>query len=56
MQKHHIPGLPRYQAYQSMAGVAEFLAELKEGNYVVKANGLMGGKVKYVANGFRTRG
>ena len=38
-----IPGCPKYQTFDSMDGVAEFLKELKE-NYVVKYDGLMGGK------------
>tara|TARA_A100001037_G_scaffold306840_1_gene356863 strand:- start:8020 stop:9333 length:1314 start_codon:yes stop_codon:yes gene_type:complete len=38
-----IPGGPKYQTFDSMDGVAEFLKELKE-NYVVKYDGLMGGK------------
>ena len=38
-----IPGGPKYQTFDSMDEVAEFLKELKE-NYVVKYDGLMGGK------------
>jgi phosphoribosylamine--glycine ligase len=49
MQKHHIPGLPRYQIFNDATGIPDFLAELGEGNYVVKANGLMGGKGVKVA-------
>lgn len=49
MQKHNIPGLPRYRAFYEFTGVPEFLVELGEGNYVVKANGLMGGKGVKVA-------
>jgi len=49
MQKYHIPGLPRYRTFHNMMGVETFLHELSEGNYVVKANGLMGGKGVKVA-------
>lgn len=49
MEKHKIPGLPRYRAFQDINGVDAFLKELGEGNYVIKANGLMGGKGVKVA-------
>jgi phosphoribosylamine--glycine ligase len=49
MKKYHIQGLPRYQAFTDMKGVEEFLTSLGEGHYVVKANGLMGGKGVKVA-------
>jgi phosphoribosylamine--glycine ligase len=49
MQKHNIPGLPRYQVFHDMKDVETFLYQLGEGNYVVKANGLMGGKGVKVA-------
>lgn len=49
MHKHQIPGLPKYRVFYEIAGIPEFLAELGEGNYVVKANGLMGGKGVKVA-------
>ncbi|VVC76554.1 Phosphoribosylamine--glycine ligase [Aquicella siphonis] len=49
MQKYNIPGLPRYQVFQDISGVDKFLHQLGEGNYVVKANGLMGGKGVKVA-------
>jgi phosphoribosylamine--glycine ligase len=49
MQKHGIPGSPRYRVFHEATGVSEFLLELGEGNYVVKANGLMGGKGVKVA-------
>jgi phosphoribosylamine--glycine ligase len=49
MQKHAIPGLPRYQHFSEKTGIEQFLNELGEGNYVVKANGLMGGKGVKVA-------
>jgi phosphoribosylamine--glycine ligase len=44
MQKYSIPGLPRYQTFSSLNQVESFIKELGEGNYVIKANGLMGGK------------
>lgn len=49
MQKYHIAGLPRYQKFTNLEGVEEFLHELGDGNYVIKANGLMGGKGVKVA-------
>ncbi len=49
MQKYHIPGLLRFKTFHDMNGVEAFLADLGEGNYVVKANGLMGGKGVKVA-------
>lgn len=49
MQKYAIPGLPKYHTFHDMNDVEAFLQELGEGNYVVKANGLMGGKGVKVA-------
>lgn len=49
LSKYKIPGSPRYQTFQDMKGVEAMLQELGEGNYVVKANGLMGGKGVKVA-------
>ncbi|MFI4918992.1 MAG: phosphoribosylamine--glycine ligase [Legionellales bacterium] len=49
MKKHAIPGLPKYKTASSLEGIAEFLEELGENNYVVKANGLMAGKGVKVA-------
>jgi phosphoribosylamine--glycine ligase len=49
MQKHKIPGLPPYQTFHDMKGIQSFLEELGQGNYVIKANGLMGGKGVKVA-------
>lgn len=49
MTKHHIPGLPKYRAFNSMEGVKEFLHELGDDEYVIKADGLMGGKGVKVA-------
>lgn len=49
MSKHAIPGLPKYKVFNNLTGVSEFLHELGEKNYVVKANGLMSGKGVKVA-------
>ncbi|OGH70327.1 MAG: phosphoribosylamine--glycine ligase [Candidatus Magasanikbacteria bacterium RIFCSPHIGHO2_02_FULL_51_14] len=43
LTKHNIPACPKYKYFSGMVGVAEFLAELEDA-YVVKADGLMGGK------------
>ena len=43
LNEYDIPGGPKYQTFNSMGGVAEFLNELGE-NYVVKYDGLAGGK------------
>lgn len=49
MQKYNIPGIPKHRVFHDPSGIEEFLSELGEGNYVVKANGLMGGKGVKVA-------
>lgn len=49
MKKYQVPGLPKYRAFESIKGAKEFLEELGDGNYVVKANGLTGGKGVKVA-------
>ncbi len=49
LHKYNIPGLPNYRSFSTIEGVEAFLKELGEGNYVVKANGLMGGKGVKVA-------
>jgi phosphoribosylamine---glycine ligase len=49
MHKHHIAGLPRYKKFTTLDKVDSFLQELGEENYVIKANGLMGGKGVKVA-------
>lgn len=49
MKKYNIPGVPKYRYFESIKGAKEFLHELGEGNYVVKANGLTGGKGVKVA-------
>lgn len=49
LKKYAIPGAPVYQSFQDMTGVRSFLEKLGEGNYVIKADGLMGGKGVKVA-------
>lgn len=45
MKKYTIAGLPNYQHFNEYSEkISQFLHSLGEGNYVVKANGLMGGK------------
>ena len=48
LKEYEIPGGPIYQTFNSMVGVSDFLNELGE-NYVVKYDGLMGGKGVKVA-------
>lgn len=43
VSKNNIPGCARYQKFTTLNGVPEYAAELKN-EYVVKADGLMGGK------------
>lgn len=47
-QKHKIAGSPAYRRFTDLKGVEEFLEELGQ-QYVVKADGLMGGKGVKVA-------
>jgi len=49
LKKYHIAGSPEYQVFHDLSGVKEFLAKLGENGYVIKANGLMGGKGVKVA-------
>ncbi|WED42360.1 phosphoribosylamine--glycine ligase [Legionella cardiaca] len=49
MKKYHIPGSPQWQKFNDLEHVEEFLKELGENNYVIKANGLMSGKGVKVA-------
>jgi phosphoribosylamine--glycine ligase len=49
LAKHRIPGSPKYRYFENVTGVNDFLHELGEGNYVVKADGLMSGKGVKVA-------
>jgi len=43
MQKYNIPGCPKHQTFNEINNVSEYLNTLSE-NYVVKFDGLMGGK------------
>lgn len=49
MHQYGISGLPKYKVFSTTDGISEFLAELGESGYVVKANGLMAGKGVKVA-------
>ena len=49
LKKYHIKGSPKYRHFQDLAGVLPFLHALGEDHYVVKADGLMGGKGVKVA-------
>lgn len=48
LTRHNIPACPKFNVFQSLDGVTEFLAGLGE-HYVVKADGLTGGKGVKVA-------
>ena len=48
LKEYDIPGGPKYQTFDSLDGVTDFLNELGE-NYVVKYDGLAGGKGVKVA-------
>lgn len=43
LAKYNIPGNPNFKVFTEEEGILEFLEEL-DGNFVVKADGLMGGK------------
>lgn len=49
MKQYQIPGLPRYQSFSTIQGANALLEALGEGNYVIKADGLMSGKGVRVA-------
>jgi phosphoribosylamine--glycine ligase len=49
LKKYRIPGSPKYKVFHSTVDVKEFLQQLGADNYVVKADGLMGGKGVKVA-------
>lgn len=44
MDEHNIPGNPMAKSFKTLDGIESFLHELGEDNYVIKADGLMGGK------------
>ncbi len=48
-KKYHIPGALDYRVFKSLVGVQEYLHYLGEHHYVIKADGLMGGKGVKVA-------
>jgi len=48
MVDYEVPGCPRFKYFSDLKGVTDFLETLQE-NYVVKADGLMGGKGVKVA-------
>ena len=47
--RHGVAGVPKFREFTSLEGAREYLEELGEGNYVVKADGLCGGKGVKVA-------
>ena len=48
-QKYQIAGALNFRAFSELTGVMDYLYELGYGNYVIKADGLMGGKGVKVA-------
>lgn len=49
LKKYQIPGSPIYRRFVNLENVSDFLHQLGEGRYVIKADGLMGGKGVKVA-------
>jgi phosphoribosylamine---glycine ligase len=49
LEHYKVKASPEYRAFKDMYGVKEFLLHLGEDHYVIKANGLMGGKGVKVA-------
>lgn len=49
MQKYQIPGSLQFHVFHNLIGAKAFLEKLGCGNYVIKADGLMGGKGVKVA-------
>ena len=49
LAKYNIAGSPAYQSFSDLTGVMDFLKVLGHPNYVIKADGLMGGKGVKVA-------
>lgn len=51
LNKYNIPGNPKYKVFTSVAGLKEYIENELEGEFVVKADGLKGGKgVKVVGD------
>lgn len=44
LQRHGVAGVPKFREFHSLDGAREYLEMLGDGNYVVKADGLCGGK------------
>lgn len=49
LKKYQIQGSPEYRSFRDLSGAQDFLQHLGANNYVIKANGLMGGKGVKVA-------
>jgi phosphoribosylamine---glycine ligase len=49
LKKYHVAGGPEYRVFHDLEGVKDFLFHLGEDRYVIKADGLMGGKGVKVA-------
>ncbi len=49
LKKYEIPGSPDYQVCDTLAEAKKCLKKLGDGKYVIKADGLMGGKGVFVA-------
>ena len=49
LKKHNIAGSPDYKYFSNLDGVENYLQQLGENQYVIKADGLMGGKGVKVA-------
>ena len=44
LERHGVAGIPKFREFKSLDGAREYLELLGNDNYVVKADGLMGGK------------
>jgi phosphoribosylamine--glycine ligase len=49
LKKYRVPGTPEYRVFHDLEGVRDFLLHLGDDHYVIKADGLMGGKGVKVA-------
>jgi phosphoribosylamine--glycine ligase len=49
LKKYQVPGAPEYRVFHDLIEVKDYLHHLGPDNYVIKANGLMGGKGVKVA-------